>query len=62
MLRIAANELKSLQIALARGRPIIQELLILSAFQSLMTKQPLQGKKAAPDMVSPLIAPVLAPE
>lgn len=34
--RFAANELNSLQTAISRGQPIIQELLLMSAFQSLM--------------------------
>lgn len=61
ILRIAANELKSLQIALERGRPIIQELLLLSAFQSLMTRQPVLEKENTPGVVPPLIKPMPTP-
>ena len=44
LLRITANELNSLQIAFARGQPIIQEMLLMSAIQSLMARQQLAGK------------------
>ncbi len=38
VLRIAANELNSLQLAFAHGQPVIRELLINRAFQSLLRK------------------------
>jgi hypothetical protein len=43
VLRIAANELNSLQLAFEHGQPIIQELLLHRAIQSMI------GKPLAPN-------------
>lgn len=49
LLRITANELHSLQLAFVRGQPIIEELLLMSAFQTLMIQTPLATQEAPAD-------------
>ncbi|GEM_PF-1914807 len=51
VLRVAANELNSLQLAFQHGQPIIQELLLNRAIQALLKKPLASPAAASPDAI-----------